>query len=70
MSSGICCECCYYTKRGTSGFDSLRNSLFGLNGCNDVGFCTATVDAYGNFRKVKGLDGCHCGCFAKKAEWK
>lgn len=67
---GLCVECKFYTKKGTSLFDGLKNSFFGLNGCNDVGFCMCSTDAYGNLRKVKGLDGCHCGCYTPKNGWK
>lgn len=67
---GLCCNCRYYTKRGTGVLDGLRNGLFGMGGCNDVGFCVLCVDDYGNFRKVKGLDGCHCGGFEQKSQWK
>lgn len=63
---GLCTECIYYTKQGTSFFDTMKNGIFGMGGCNDIGFCMLMVDYYGNPKKVKGLDGCHCGGFAKR----
>lgn len=67
---GLCNDCVYYTKRGTSFLDGVRNSVFGMNGCNDIGFCTCSMDSYGNYRKVKGLDACHCGGYTPKSQWK
>lgn len=67
---GLCSDCQFYTKRGTSVFDSFKNKLFGMGGCNDVGYCMLATDAYGNCRKVKGLDACHCGGYMQKNQWK
>ncbi len=66
---GLCGKCKFYTKRGTSSFDAIKNSIFGLNGCNDIGYCLCSTDYYGNYKKVKGLDSCHCGNYIPKNQW-
>lgn len=61
----MCGRCAFYTKRGISFVDGIRNSIFGL-GCDEIGFCMAMTDSYGNPRKVKGLDSCKCGAYTPK----
>ncbi len=56
--AGLCCDCIYFEKSGGA-LDTLRNTFGGLNGCNDIGYCRVLTDAYGNSKKVKGLDTCN-----------
>ncbi len=53
---GYCKNCIYYTQAGNSSFDNWRNTFSSAG--NEIGFCLAMVDSYGNPQKVRGLDSC------------
>ena len=56
---GLCGKCIYYTKRGVSIFDNLRNDIANSSHTNNVGYCMLMSDDFGSNKRVREFDSCN-----------